>query len=210
MAIGEQTTANGSTGQAQQVVEQAQEKAQQVAGQAKQQAQQAASQARDRMRQQVDQRTTQAGEQIGGQASDIRTVSEQLRQQGKDKPARLAQQAADQTERLASYLRQSDADRIMRDVESAARQQPWAVIAGGIMLGMAASRFLKASSSQRYHEPMVRHVPSPQLHEGGKGHSTVTPPTVAPPPMPATTMPLAPNAMPVPRAGGDPTGSGAF
>ena len=30
------------------------------------------------------------------------------------------------------------------------RRQPWAVIAGGLALGFAASRFLKASSSRRY------------------------------------------------------------
>jgi hypothetical protein len=35
-------------------------------------------------------------------------------------------------------------------VEDFGRRQPWAVIAGGLALGFAASRFLKASSSRRY------------------------------------------------------------
>lgn len=129
---------------------QVQEKAQEAAGQAKEQAQQVAGQARDQARTQVDQRSTQAGQQIKTQASDIRTVSEQLREQGKEGPAKIAEQAADRAERLGSYLEESDADRILHDVEDFARQKPWAVIAGGIALGFAASRFLKASQQDRY------------------------------------------------------------
>lgn len=129
---------------------QAQDKAQEVAGQAKEQAQQKAGQAKEQLRTQVDQRSTQAGEQVSTQASDIRTVADQLREQGKDKPAQLAEQAADRIEQVGSYLKQSDADRILSDVEDFARQKPWAVIAGGMALGLAASRFLKASQSDRY------------------------------------------------------------
>ena len=131
-------------------VEQAQEKASELAGQAKEQAQQAAGQAKDQVRTQVDQRSTQAGEMVSSQASDVRSVAEQLREQGKDKPAQLAEQAADRVERVGSYLQQSDADRILHDVEDFARQRPWAVIAGGLAAGFVASRFLKASSSDRY------------------------------------------------------------
>jgi hypothetical protein len=129
---------------------QAQEKAQEVAGQAKDQAQQAAGQAKDQIRTQVDQRSTQAGEQVSQQASDIRTVAEQLREQGKDGPAKVAEQAADRIERIGSYLKESDSDRILGDVEDFARQRPMAVAAGGIALGLLASRFLKASQGDRY------------------------------------------------------------
>jgi hypothetical protein len=127
-----------------------QQKVQEAGRQAQEQAQQVAGQARDRIRGQVDQRSTEAGEQIASQASDIRTVADQLRDQGKDKPAQLAEQAAKHTERVGSYLKAADADRILNDAEDFARQRPWAVVAGGIALGVAASRFLKASSSGRY------------------------------------------------------------
>jgi hypothetical protein len=133
---------------------QAQEKAQEVAGQAQEKAQQAAGQAKQQIstqaRTQVDQRSTQAGEQVSQQASDIRTVAEQLREQGKDGPAKVAEQAADRIERVGSYLKQSDADRILGDVEDFARQRPMAVMLGGLALGLAASRFLKASQRDRY------------------------------------------------------------
>jgi hypothetical protein len=98
----------------------------------------------------VDERSTQAGEQIGTQASDIRSVADQLREQGKDGPAKLADQAADRVESLGGYLREKDADTILGDVERVARDNPWAVVVGGIALGFAASRFLKASSRRRY------------------------------------------------------------
>lgn len=121
-----------------------------VADQAQQRAQDAKGQAKARVREQVDQRSTQAGEQVGGAASDMRSVAEELRNQGKDTPARYAEQAADRVERIGGYLRDADGDRILRDAEDLGRRQPWVVIAGGLALGFAASRVLKASSADRY------------------------------------------------------------
>jgi hypothetical protein len=118
--------------------------------QAKEKAQEAAGQAKGALRSQVDQRSTQAGDRVTGVASDVRSVSEQLREQGKEQPAKLAEQAADRAERLGGYLRDSDADRILGDVEDFGRRQPWAVVVGGLALGLVASRFLKASSTRRY------------------------------------------------------------
>ena len=120
--------------------------------QAKEKAQQAAGQARSALRSQVDQRSTEAGDRVGGFASDVRSVGDQLREQGKDQPAKLAEQAAARAARLGSYLKSSDADRILADVEDFGRRQPWAVIAGGLALGIVASRFLKASSASRYEQ----------------------------------------------------------
>jgi hypothetical protein len=136
-------TGDGSAGQAQQ-------KAQEVASQAQDKAREAAGQARGRVRDQVDQRSTQIGEQVASNAGDVRSVADELRKQGKDTPARYAEQAADRAERLGRYLESSDGDRILRDVEDFGRRNPWAVAAGGLLLGFAASRVLKASSTQRY------------------------------------------------------------
>ena len=132
--------------------DQAKEKAQEATGSAKEQAQHAAGQAKGAVRNQVDQRSTEAGEKVGGFASDVRSVGDQLRQQGKDQPAKLADEAADRAERLGSYLKDNDADRILGDIEDFGRRQPWVVIAGGVALGLVASRFLKASSSRRYEQ----------------------------------------------------------
>jgi hypothetical protein len=128
----------------------AQNGAEGVKEQAQQKVQEASGQARDRVREQLDQRSTQAGERVASAAQDARSVGEELRRQGKDQPARLADQAADRAERLGSYLQESNADRILRDVEELGRKQPWALVAGGLALGFVASRFLKASSQRRY------------------------------------------------------------
>src|SRR5687767_9796511 len=118
--------------------------------QAKEKAQEAKVQATDRVREQVDQRSTQAGEQVSTMAGDARSVADELRSQGKGQPAKLAEQAAQRAESLGDYLQHSNGDKILRDIEDFGRKQPWAVIAGGLALGFAASRFLKASSTRRY------------------------------------------------------------
>jgi hypothetical protein len=113
-------------------------------------AQGALGQARSRLRDQIDQRSTQAGEQVQSTVQDVRCMAEQLRGQGKDTPARVAEQVADRAESFGNYLRDADGERLLRDVEDVARRQPWLVAAGGLALGFAASRFLRASSSRRY------------------------------------------------------------
>src|SRR5690349_2234098 len=120
--------------------------------QAKEKAQEATQQARRGLRDQVDQRSTQAGEQVSSLAGDTRSVADELRNQGKDQPAKLAEQAAQRAESLGDYLQRSDGDTILRDIEDFGRRQPWTVIAGGLALGFAASRFLKASSERRYEQ----------------------------------------------------------
>jgi hypothetical protein len=107
-------------------------------------------QARGRLREQIDQRSTQAGDEIRSAAHQVRSLAEQLRAEGKDMPARMVEQAADRSESFGNYLRNADGDRLLGDAESFARRQPWAVAAGGLALGFAASRLLKASSSRRY------------------------------------------------------------
>jgi hypothetical protein len=121
-----------------------------VASQAQDKAKEAAGEARGRVREEVDRRSTDIGGRVGSSAGDARSVADELRKQGKDTPARYVEQAADRAERLGSYLERSDGDRIVRDVEDFARRNPWAVAAGGLALGFAASRMLKASSSERY------------------------------------------------------------
>jgi hypothetical protein len=135
---------------AQQVAGQAQEKAQEIAGQAQEKGQQAAANAKDALRKQLDQRSSQAAEQINQQASDLRAVSNSLRERGKDGPASAAGRLAEYAETAGTYLRDKDSDTLLSDAEDLARRQPWAVAAGALVLGFAASRFLKASSSKRY------------------------------------------------------------
>jgi hypothetical protein len=157
--------------------------------QAKQQVQQARGQARERLREQVDQRSTQAGERVSSTAQDVRSVADELRKQGKDQPAKLAEQAAERVERAGGYLKESDADRILRDVEDFGRQKPWAVALGGLALGFAASRFLKASSSRRYEQ-----------QRGDAGYTPSEPPVAPSPTPPAAEAPPVPSRPPAPAS----------
>jgi hypothetical protein len=159
-------------------------------------------QAQSRAREQIDQRSTQAGEQVSGTADDVRTIAQQLREQGKDQPAKLAEQAADRAEKVGTYLKQSDGDTILSDVEDFGRRQPWAVMFGGLAAGFLASRFLKASSSRRYE---TRPQTSPS-------YSVRPPATTLGPPEPRTTpSPIRPNGplgepSPAPHRPVDPVG----
>jgi hypothetical protein len=127
-----------------------QEATREAAGQAAQRARETAGQAGDRLRVELDKRSTQGGERVGQLGSDLRSVGEELRRQGKDAPARLADQAAERTERLGGYLREADSDRLLSDLEDVGRRQPWAVALGGAALGFVAARLLKTSSGSRY------------------------------------------------------------
>jgi uncharacterized protein YjbJ (UPF0337 family) len=130
--------------------DQAKGKAQEAVGQAQDKAQEAVGQTKNRVAVEIDDRSTQVGEQLRSTAGDARSVAEELRKQGKAKPAQLADRAAEQAERLGGYLHDSDGQRILRDVEDFGRSKPWALATGGLVLGFAASRLLKASSSRRY------------------------------------------------------------
>ncbi len=147
-----------------------------VADQAQQSAQQAAGQVQDRLREQIDQRSSQAAEQINQQVSDLRAVSGALREQGKDGPAQAADRLAGYAERIGGYLREKDSNALLADAEDFGRRRPWAAAAGGMALGFAASRFLKASSTQRYQTRTAGPAPQPV---------SVTDATATPPALPA-------------------------
>ena len=187
--------ADGSVGEAQ-------EKAQEVASEAQEKARDAAGKAQEGLRQQVDQRSTQAGEQVTGHAQDLRSVGEELRKQGKDTPAKLADRAAEQTEKVGSYLTEKGPDEMLHDVEDFGRQRPWAVLAGGMALGVVAARFLKASSRDRYQQRNgVRPTPQvPQRTAPVPVNRSAVEPVVSPPPPTATPTPTATPVVPTPSA----------
>jgi hypothetical protein len=130
--------------------DQARDKAQEAGAQAKEKVQEAGAQARSRVRDEVDRRSTEAGEQARSTADAVRRASQQLRDQGNEPVAKGMEQVADRMERAGGWLRESDGDSILADVEGFARRNPMAVAAGGLAVGFALSRLLKASSRTRY------------------------------------------------------------
>jgi hypothetical protein len=128
-----------------------QQRAEEAKDQAKEKAQEVGKRAQSALRDQLDSRSTQVGYKVTSTADDVGAVGDELRRQGKETPARLADQAAERGERVGRYLQEADADRILMDAEDFGRRQPMAIVAGGLLLGFAAARFLKASSRDRYH-----------------------------------------------------------
>jgi hypothetical protein len=72
-------------------------------------------------------------------------ASEQIETRLTDVAAQVRTRGNEQVERIASYLENADVRQISREVESFARRNPAAFVAGAFVVGFAASRFLKAS-----------------------------------------------------------------
>ena len=153
----------------------------QVKDQVQDVAQQAKGQTREQLRSQIDERSTQAGDQLVSMAQALRRTSGQLREEGNGKAADIVESLVSRSERLGGYLRVADGDKILHDVERFGRRQPWLMVGGSAVVGFLASRFMKASSSGRYHrsDPQSSGYPSRHLQDDSRaGYATL--PAVAP------------------------------
>jgi hypothetical protein len=187
----------------------AQDKIKDAGGQAQEKAQKAAGKVQDTVQQQVDQRTSQAGEKVSGTADDVRSVAEELRKQGKDGPAKLADQAAEQAEKVGSYLSGTGPEQMLHDVEDFGRRQPWALLAGGLVAGAVAARFLKASSRSRYQGRVGGGSGSAGGYKGGAGYASPGNGSRAQIPSNGGTQPPPPPSESIPGAGIGATGAAA-
>lgn len=179
----------------------------QVTGQVKDKVQDATGQAKGAANEQLDTRSTQLGETVESKADDVRAVSSTLHEQGNEGIAKLVDQAASYTEQMADYLKGADGGKIMGDLETFARKQPWAATIGGLALGFAASRVVRASSERRHdsdrsaaydpsgsanaeygdlHTPPV--VPTGYDNPSSSGYEDLTAPSAG---VPGTTPPIA-------------------
>lgn len=113
--------------------------------QATQSAGQLAGRAADLGIQQADRGREMAAEGIDQVARTVRRVSTDM-QADQPQIANAALTAADQAEKVAQYLRQTDARQIISNVEDVARRQPLIFVGGAFLLGVVASRLIKAGS----------------------------------------------------------------
>lgn len=178
----DETHTNAPGDAASRAAEQMKEKAQDATAQAREQARDAAGQARSQLRSQVDERSTQVGERASSTAGDLRSVGEELRKKGNDTPARLADEAAQRVERLGDYLERTDGETLLHDVEDLARRNPWPVALGGLAVGFAASRMLRASSSDRHRARSTSNETSSPVGQLPPGRMTERVPSPTAPP----------------------------
>jgi ElaB/YqjD/DUF883 family membrane-anchored ribosome-binding protein len=138
--IGQEGLVGQASGQVQEAASTAQERAVELKEQGK-----------SKLGETLDQRTNDAGVQARKMAQALRRSGEQLSNEGNGQQvAGLAEGAADRLERLGGYLERTSGDELVRDLEDFARRRPWMVAGMGLVAGLAASRFVKASSERRY------------------------------------------------------------
>jgi hypothetical protein len=130
---------------------------------------------------QADRGLDQAVDGIETVAGSIRRVSADLETE-QPQMADFASGAADQAEAVAGYLRETDVRQLIGNVEDFARRQPLLFIGGAFLVGVAASRFVKAAGG-----PGQAHGgQQPRLRTGngtGTSHPTTGNPEWAPTPV---------------------------
>ena len=139
-------------GQQEGLASQATAKVEDAASTAQEKASELREQGSARLRDQFDQRSTQAGSQVRSLAKTLRRSGNELGNEGNSSASQLTTRAADRIERVGSYLEQKSGEELMRDIETFARRRPWMLAGIGMVAGVAAARFTKASSEQRYGE----------------------------------------------------------
>jgi hypothetical protein len=116
-----------------------------------------AEQGRNQLRSQVDQRSDQLADQVGAVAEALRSGAGELRSRG-NSSHKVVERGADEADRLAGYLRRTDADQLLAQAESFGRRRPMLVTAAGLAAGFGIARMLKASSDARYQRAPSRPV----------------------------------------------------
>ena len=106
--------------------------------------------ARTRITEEADRRRTELGTGARRIAEATRDTSQQLRDEGKDMPAMLIDRASTGLDRAASYLENTEADRMWQDVRDVGRRMPWLFVAAGVAAGFAASRMIKAAGQDQW------------------------------------------------------------
>jgi glucan phosphorylase len=140
---------SGDIGQAiSSVAQQAAQQAGQLVDQVQQQAGTVAQQVQGQARSQLAAQKDNVASSLGGLAQAARQIGDQMRQSGQAPLAQYADNTANQIQQSANYLHNRTIDQLIGDIEDFARRQPAVFIAGGLVLGMLAARFIKSSSQQ--------------------------------------------------------------
>ena len=97
---------------------------------------------------QFDARKQTAADQTEKLAAVVDRVSEELKDQDQESLADYAGQLAGSMKSFAESLRQRNLDELVRDTQQLARNNPTLFLMGSVAVGIALSRFLKASSQR--------------------------------------------------------------
>jgi hypothetical protein len=104
-----------------------------------------AQEVKEEVRGRVEERKHAATEKVHALARALRAAGDTLENEGEGALARYGRQAADQVERLASYIDDNDTSGMMRQFEGMARDNPAAFTGTTFAAGLLLGRFLRAS-----------------------------------------------------------------
>ena len=129
------------------------DKARNLVDEAKRETANLASQARDQVRNQVQglvsERKDQMANRLGSLAGVLHDAGRRLDDEDGGGFGRYAHRAAEQVDRLSTYLRDRDLDGFVHDSATLARRRPELFLGGAFLAGVLLARFLKASSERR-------------------------------------------------------------
>jgi ElaB/YqjD/DUF883 family membrane-anchored ribosome-binding protein len=136
--------------------------------------------------QKIGQRVESGSKHVGDQLLEIvqglTHTSKSLRAEGKEQPAAVLEGITSRAQSVGNYLTQTNPERMLHDFEHFGRRKPWIAIAAGVAVGLATSRFLKASSSRRFEDLRAQGYSSrgswSAAHRGVAAGSYAMPPAV--------------------------------
>jgi hypothetical protein len=117
-----------------------------VMDQAREQTGQAMDEVRGNAFQMMDQQKHRAADGLGSVASALRQTGDNLQNGDQGAIGQYANRAADTVDQLAQQIRDKSVDQLFSEAEQFARREPEIFLGGAVLLGLLASRFLKASA----------------------------------------------------------------
>ncbi|MFN3353787.1 MAG: hypothetical protein ACK4Z5_09290 [Brevundimonas sp.] len=120
----------------------------------------------DRGAEKVDAATTTAGDSLQQVAAQLRQAGENLGEE-QTWAAQALRQGADGVERVSGYLRTGRMDDFARDLQTFARQNPAAFLAGGVAIGFLAARVAKTAAAHAAPSPATTRQAEPPADTTG-------------------------------------------
>lgn len=112
----------------------------------KEQATVAGGRVRSQAMQAADQRKTSAITNIRDIENEIDKISQQLRSDGKDKPAEMLDTVKTRVDDVVGYVENHSVEEMIGEVTTFARKSPFTFVGAAFAVGIAASRLLKADT----------------------------------------------------------------
>ena len=97
------------------------------------------------VRRRIEERTHGAGERTSEVAKLLRSSERDVRSRDSSLAGDVLESIAQPLDAVGRYLRESDTDRLLADIESLARRVPLTFTVTGFLLGFSTGRFLRAS-----------------------------------------------------------------